>query len=118
MNSTFFPPDRERAQAFTERGYHQAKPISISTFEDIEKLDDDQIREIIARVGRDDLTVALKAASDPLKDRILGNMPPEDRQALTEYMEFLGPMLVTEVQLLQLQILHKFGGRSGDEKYC
>lgn len=45
-------------------------------------------------------------------------MPPEDRQALTEYMEFLGPMLVTEVQLLQLQILHKFGGRSGDEKYC
>jgi flagellar motor switch protein FliG len=118
MNSTFFPPDRERAQAFTERGCHQAKPISISTFEDIEKLDDDQIREIIARVGRDDLTVALKAASDPLKDRILGNMPPEDRQALTEYMEFLGPMLVTEVQLLQLQILHKFGGRSGDEKYC
>jgi flagellar motor switch protein FliG len=93
------------------------KPISISTFEGIAELDDDQIREIIARVGRDDLTVALKAASDPLKDRILGNMPPEDREALTEYMEFLGPMLLAEVELLQLRIVHKFGGESSDDTY-
>lgn len=39
--------------------------------EDIASLDDDQIQEIIACVGRDDLTVAL-AATEPVRDRILG----------------------------------------------
>ena len=48
--------------------------ISISTFEGIADLDDDQIKEIIARVGRDDLTVALKAATERLRDCVLGNM--------------------------------------------
>ena len=49
-------------------------PIHLSTFGDIANLDDDQVKEIIARVGRDDLTVALKAATEQLKDKILGNM--------------------------------------------
>lgn len=41
-------------------------PINISAFEDIAGLDDDQVKEIIARVVRDDLTIALKAATEPL----------------------------------------------------
>ena len=60
------------------------KSISISAFADIVDLDDDQIREIIARVGRDDLTIALKAAAEPLKDRILGCMTEESGQALSQ----------------------------------
>jgi len=87
-----------------------SKPISISTFEGIADLDDDQIKEIIARVGRDDLTVCLKAAEERLKDRVLGCMSEEERTALTQYMEFLGPMLLSEVEHLQLQVVRKFGG--------
>ena len=49
-------------------------PIHLSTFGDIANLDDDQVKEIIARVGRDDLNVAIKAASEPVKDKVLGNM--------------------------------------------
>ena len=91
--------------------------ISISSFADIVELDDDQIREIIARVGRDDMTVALKAGPEPLKDRVLGCMSPEDREALCNYMEWLGPMLLTEVEIVQQQIARKFRGQPGNEAY-
>lgn len=83
-------------------------PIHLNTFADIADLDDGQVKEIIARVGRDDLTVALKAATDELKDKVLGNMPEGERLALTEYMEWLGPMRLSEVELVQLQIANKF----------
>ena len=92
-------------------------PIHLSTFGDIANLDDDQVKEIIARVGRDDLTVALKAASEPVKDKVLGNMSEEERHALTQYMEYLGPMLLTEVEVVQLQIINKFKDGPGKDKF-
>ncbi len=92
-------------------------PIHLSTFGDIANLDDDQVKEIIARVGRDDLTVALKAASEPVKDKVLGNMSEEERHALTQYMECLGPMLLTEVEVVQLQIINKFKDGPGNDKF-
>jgi flagellar motor switch protein FliG len=90
-------------------------PFSISAFEDIAGLEEDQVREIIARVGRDDLTVALKAATEPLKDKVLGCMSEEECQALTQYMEFLGPMRLSEVEVMQAQIVSKFGGDSDSD---
>ena len=92
-------------------------PISISTFADIADLDDDQIKEIIARVGRDDLTICLKAAEDHLKDKVLGNMSEEERLALTEYMEYLGPMRLSEVENLQWQVVQKFSGGEDDAQF-
>ena len=84
------------------------KPISISAFADIADLDDDQVKEIIARVGRDDLTICLKAADDHLKDKVLGNMSEEERLATTEYMEYLGPIRLSDVEHLQMQVVRKF----------
>jgi len=92
-------------------------PIHLAAFEDIAHLDDDQVKEIIARVGRDDLTIALKAATEPLKDKILGNMSEEECEALTQCMEFLGPMRLSEVEIVQLQIVNKFKDASGDDTF-
>ena len=80
----------------------------VNCFEDLADLEDGEIEEIIARVGRDDLAVAMKAASDHFKDRFLGIMTEKERQALTEHMEFLGPMLLTEVEGVQRGIVGKF----------
>ena len=93
-------------------------PINISTFEDIAGLDDEQIGEIIARVGRDDLAVCLKAATEQLKDRVLSCMSEAERLALTQFMEFTGPMLVTDVEHLQWQVVDKFRERAADSEYC
>ena len=92
-------------------------PISISQFHEIADLSDEQIREIIARVGRDDMTVALKAADERVKDCVLGNMSEKERQVLTEYMEFLGPMLLTDVEAVQQRIVDKFRRKPGDDEY-
>ncbi len=92
-------------------------PIHLTAFADIAGLDDDQIKEIIARVGRDDLTVALKAATEPLKDKVLGNMSGEEREALSRYMESLGPMRLSEVEIVQLQIVNKFKDASSDDAF-
>jgi flagellar motor switch protein FliG len=92
-------------------------PIHLSKFADITDLSDDQVKEIIARVGRDDLTVALKAATEPVKDKILGNMSKEERQALTQYMEWLGPMRLSEVEVVQWQIVNKFKDASRHDAF-
>ena len=80
----------------------------VSQFEDLAELEDGEIEEIIVRVGRDSLAVAMKAASDRFKDRFLGIMTPKEGKALTDYMEFLGPMLLTEVEVVQRAIVEKF----------
>lgn len=80
----------------------------VSSFEDLANLEGGEIEEVIARVGRDALAVAMKAASDHFKNRFLGIMTAEERRMLTEYMEWLGPMLRTEVEAVQRGIVEKF----------
>lgn len=95
------------------------KPIAISSFADIADLDDDQVKEIVARVGRDDIAVCLKAADERLKDKVLGNMSEEERRAMTEYIEFLGPMRLSDVEYLMGQIVQKFSapGVPNDDQF-
>ncbi len=92
-------------------------PISISAFSDIADLGEDQIREIIARVGRDDFTIALKDASEPLKERVRRSVTEAEWQAIASYMEWLGPMRLSDVILVQLQIVRTFRGETGDEQF-
>ena len=42
-----------------------------------------------------------------LKDKILGNLSEQTRQSITEEMEFLGPMRLSEVEEVQLEIVHQ-----------
>ena len=94
-----------------------SNPVSISAFSDIADLGDDQIKEIITRVGRDDFTLALKAAPEPLKERVRSSVTEGEWQALTSYMEFLGPIRLSEVELVQLQIVGKFRGEPNDDQF-
>ena len=50
---------------------------------------------------------ALKAASDEVKDKILGNMSERVRDFIEEEMEFLGPMRLSEVEDVQLRVVQK-----------
>ena len=94
-----------------------SNPVSISAFSDIADLGDDQIREIIARVGRDDFTLALKAAAEPLKERVHSSVTEEEWQAMSSYMEWLGPMRLSDVEIAQQQIVRKFAGPAGDDQF-
>ncbi len=74
-------------------------------FEDIVKLDDKGITRLLRDVDTRELSMALKLASDELKERILGSMSSRARDALTEEMEFLGPVRVSDVEMAQANIV-------------
>jgi len=74
-------------------------------FEDIVKLDDKGITRLLRDVDTRELSMALKLASDELKEKILGSMSSRARDALTEEMEFLGPVRVSDVEMAQANIV-------------
>ena len=76
-------------------------------FADINKLTDREIQTLMREVDQKDLVVALKAASEELKDKILGNMSERVRTFITEEMEFQGPMRLSEVEEVQLRIVQQ-----------
>ncbi len=74
-------------------------------FEDILKLDDMAIREILKRVDKKVLIVALKGASDELKEKFFSNMSKRAAETLKEEMEYLGPVKLKEVEAAQREIV-------------
>lgn len=59
-------------------------------------------------VDKKDLVVALKSASEEMKDKVLGNMSERVRTFITEEMEFQGPMRLSEVEEeVQLRIVQQ-----------
>ena len=67
-------------------------------FEDILKVETRGIRELLERVDRKVLTVALKGTSEALKNHILGIMSTRGAEMLKEDMEVLGPMKLRDVE--------------------
>jgi flagellar motor switch protein FliG len=75
------------------------------TFEDIIKLDNNGVREVLKSVDKKDLTLALKSASDPLKEKIFSNMSQRAAETLNEELQFLGAVKVKEVEVAQRTIV-------------
>ena len=74
-------------------------------FEDVRRMSDRDIQVLLQGIDEKDLAISLKAATEGLKDKVLGNMSEEARQRLTEEMEYIGPMRLTEVEEVQLKIV-------------
>ena len=76
-------------------------------FEDLIKLDDRGIQRLLREVDSKELALALKAASEPLKDRIMGAMSQRAVTALKEEIDFLGPVKLRDVETAQGAIVGK-----------
>jgi flagellar motor switch protein FliG len=74
-------------------------------FEDLLLIDQGGIKEILGKVDRKVLTIALKGTSDQLKEHILGCMSQRGAEMLREDMEALGPIKIKEVEAAQQQII-------------
>jgi len=74
-------------------------------FEDMLLIDASGIKEVLARVDRKLLTLALKGTSDELKRHFMENMSKRGAEMLMEDMEALGPVKVKEVEAAQQQII-------------
>ena len=78
---------------------------SMFGFEDLLDIDDRGIQLLLREVQSDALIVALKGASQELKDKILSNMSQRAAEMLREDMETKGPVRVSEVEAQQKAIM-------------
>ena len=74
-------------------------------FEDLQAIDANQLKEVLARVDRKSLTLALKGTSDALKDHFFGTMSARAVEMLKEDIDALGPVRIRDVEGAQQQII-------------
>jgi flagellar motor switch protein FliG len=74
-------------------------------FEDLLLIDPMGLKEVLAKVDRKVLTVALKGTSEQLRTQILGSMSQRGADMLREDMDALGPIKIKDVEAAQQQII-------------
>jgi flagellar motor switch protein FliG len=74
-------------------------------FEDLMKLGDRDIQTLLKNVESSQWAIALKGASEELKEKILKNMSKRAADLLREEMEYLGPVRLSVVEQAQQQIV-------------
>ncbi|RLV61637.1 flagellar motor switch protein FliG [Parashewanella curva] len=95
-------------------------------FENLLDIDDRGIQALLREVPQEILMKALKGADDSMKDKILGNMSKRAAELLSDDLEAMGPIRISEVELAQKEILGvarrlsesgeiMLGGGGGDE---
>ncbi len=91
-----------------ERNKEAAERIKalMFTFEDLGKLDGNGIRTLMRSVGNDQLTVALKGASKPVRDLFFANMSERAGKILAEEMETMGPVRLRDVEEAQMAMVN------------
>ena len=74
-------------------------------FDDILLIEDVGMREVIQRVDKKTLTVALKGTSEQLKNQFFRHMSHRAVEMLREDMDVLGPVKIKEVEAAQNEIV-------------
>ncbi|MEO8027505.1 MAG: flagellar motor switch protein FliG [Bryobacteraceae bacterium] len=74
-------------------------------FEDLLLLDQNSVKELLAKVDRKILTVALKGTSEQMKNHMLQAMSSRGAEMMREDMDSLGPIKIKEVESAQQQII-------------
>lgn len=74
-------------------------------FEDIVKLSNRDIVEILKAVDKNTLMVALKGASDAVKEKFFSNMSQKAATIMKEDMEAMGPVRASDVEKAQKEII-------------
>ncbi len=74
-------------------------------FEDIIKIDDRGIQEILKNVDNSELALSLKMCTEELRNKIFANMSERAAKILKEDLEVMGPVKVSDVEKAQGNIL-------------
>jgi len=75
-------------------------------FEDLMKLDDRSVQLILREVETKDLALALKGASEEVKEKIFKNISKRAAQLLQDELEYMGPVRIKDVEEAQQKIIN------------
>lgn len=95
-------------------------------FEDLASIDDQGIQALLREVSSETLVVAMKGASESVKEKIFSNMSKRAGEMLRDDLEVKGPVRLSEVETAQKEILSVarrmadagelvLGGQGGEE---
>ena len=94
--------------ALEERNRESSERIKalMFTFEDLGKLDPGSVQTLLRYVEKDKLAIALKGATDSLRDVFFSNMSERAGKILREDMEALGPVRLKDVDEAQMRMVN------------
>jgi flagellar motor switch protein FliG len=94
--------------ALEERSRDSAERIKalMFTFEDLGKLDPGSIQTLLRHIEKDKLALALKGATDSLRDSFFSNMSERAGKILREDMEVMGPVRLKDVDEAQMRMVN------------
>ncbi len=103
--------DRSTEQSILEKMEKENQKLADSirqlmfVFDDLIQVEDKGIQMVLKEVRTEDLSLALKTATNSLKEKIFKNMSQRAAQILKEEMELKGPAKVSEVEKAQQTIV-------------
>ncbi len=117
----------ERLEEFRSELADEVRQLMF-VFEDLSLIDDRGIRAILKEVSNEDLTLALKTASEELKNKVLNNVSERAAAMIQEDLEVMGPVRLSDVDRAQQSItrvarrLEKegkivIGGKGGEDVF-
>jgi len=112
LNKSDRGTEKSILEAIEEKDPDLAEQIrsEMFVFEDIALLDDRAIQLVLRQVDNKDLALALKGASEEVREKIFKNMSQRAAQMLKEDMEYMGPVrarLVNEAQQKIVNIVRR-----------
>ncbi len=115
--------------ALEERNKDSAEKIRslMFTFEDLNRLDPAGVQTLLRAVDKDKMTIALKGASEELRDLFFSNMSERAGKLLREDMQSMGPIRLKDVEDAQNAMVQSakdladrgeivLGGSGGDDQ--
>ncbi len=75
-------------------------------FDDLVNVNDQGIRELLKEIRNEELTLALKTASEEVKAKLFKNLSQRAAQMLQEDISMMGPVRLSEVEAAQQSILN------------
>jgi flagellar motor switch protein FliG len=93
--------------ALEERNRDASEKIKalMFTFEDLNKLDPSGIQTVLRNVDKSKVALALKGASETLRDLFFSNMSERQGKILREDMDSMGPVRLRDVDEAQLMMV-------------
>lgn len=75
------------------------------TFEDLINLDGRSLQMILREINNDSLTLALKTASEQMREKIFSNMSARAADMIRDDLDAMGPVRLSEVEIMQQSIV-------------
>jgi flagellar motor switch protein FliG len=107
LNSVDRATEEEVLAEIEETSAQMAEDIRnlMFVFEDCKSLDDRSVRELLKEISNEDLMMALRGATDDLKDKFFKNMSERAANMIREELEYMGPTKLSDVEAAQQGIV-------------